>query len=145
MLNREIINLESMYLHRVAGIIVSISQTITNSRHFKDLLDKGVKMVFFDRICSDLNTSKVYIDDLESSYKVVEYIIKKGYNKVVHFAGPQTLGICKNRKLGYEKTLDDLNVGYEPITFEGGMHEKDGYEHVNKLIDSGITSCAICS
>ena len=48
---REMINLDSMYLHRVAGIIVSISQTTTSSDHFKRLLDKGVKMVFFDRVC----------------------------------------------------------------------------------------------
>ena len=140
---REIINLNSMYLHRVAGIIVSISQTTTSSNHFKKLLDRGVKMVFFDRVCYDLNTPRIHIDDLESSYKVVEYLIKNGYKKIVHFAGPQTLGICKNRRLGYEKALKKLNVNYAPIIFEGGMHESDGYNHVNKLINSGINSCAI--
>jgi LacI family transcriptional regulator len=140
---REILNLNSMYLHRVAGIIISVSQTTTSSNHFKRLLDKGVKMVFFDRICSDLNTPRVHIDDLESSYKVVEYLVKNGYKKVVHFAGPQTLGICKNRRLGYEKALRDLNVNYSPLIFEGGMHESDGYNHVNDLINSGITYCAI--
>ncbi|MHA2101203.1 MAG: LacI family DNA-binding transcriptional regulator [Candidatus Kariarchaeaceae archaeon] len=140
---REIINLNSMYLHRVAGIIVSISQTTTNSDHFKNLLDRGTKMVFFDRVCYDLNTPRIHIDDLKSSYEVVEYLIKSGYEKVVHFAGPQTLGICKNRKLGYEKALKELNVNYAPIIFEGGMHESDGYNHVNNLIDSGINSCAI--
>ena len=140
---REILNLDSMYLHRVAGIIVSISQTTTSSEHFKRLLDKGTKMVFFDRICDDLNTPRVRIDDLESSYKVVEYLIKKGYKKIVHFAGPKTLGICINRRLGYEKALTDLNVGYMPLIFEGGMHENDGYKLVDDLISSGIDSCAI--
>lgn len=140
---REIINLESMYLHRVAGIIVSISQTTTSSDHFKKLLDKGIKMVFFDRICDDLNTPRVHIDDLESSYRVVEYLVKKGYKKIVHFAGPQALGICQNRRYGYEKALRDLNVDYAPLIFEGGMHESDGYASIDKLIDSGIDSCAI--
>lgn len=140
---REIINLDSMYLHRVAGIIVSISQTTTSSEHFKRLLDKGIKMVFFDRICNDLNTPRVRIDDFESSYKVVEYLIKKGYKKIVHFAGPQTLGICKNRRCGYEEALKDLNAGSSPIIFEGGMHESDGYKHIDDLISSGINSCAI--
>jgi len=140
---REILNLDSMYLHRVAGIIVSISQTTTSSVHFKRLLDKGIKMVFFDRICNDLNTPRVRIDDFESAYKVVEYLIKKGYKKIVHFAGPQTLGICKNRRGGYEEALKDLNAGFSPTIFEGGMHESDGYKHVDDLISSGIDSCAI--
>jgi DNA-binding LacI/PurR family transcriptional regulator len=140
---REMLNLDSMYLHRVAGIIVSISQTTTSSEHFKRILDKGVKMVFFDRICDDLNTPRVHIDDFESSYNAVEYLIKSGYKKIVHFAGPQALGICKNRKDGYEEALKDLNVVYSPIIFEGGMHESDGYNNVDKLINSGIDSCAI--
>ncbi len=142
-LEREIINLNSMYLHRVAGIIVSISQTTTNGNHFKDLLDKGVQMVFFDRVLNDLNTPKVYVDDLGSSFKVVEYLINKGYKKIVHFAGPQTLSVCKDRRLGYEKALRELNVNHDPIVYEGGMHENDGYNHVNTLINSGINSCAI--
>ena len=131
---REIINLNSMYLHRVAGIIVSISQTTTSSSHFKRLLDNGVKIVFFDRVCDDLNTPRIRIDDMQSSYKVVEYLIKKGYKKVVHFSGPQTLEICRNRKFGYEKALKDFNVDYEPIIFQGGMHETDGYHLGGRFI-----------
>jgi len=140
---REVINLNSMYLHRVAGIIVSISQTTTSSSHFKRLFDRGVKMVFFDRVCDDIDTPRVRVDDLESSYKVVEYLIKNGYKKVVHFAGPRTLEICKNRRRGYEKALKDLKVGYEPLIFEGGMHESDGYNLANELLKNKIDSCAI--
>lgn len=140
---REIINLDSMYLHRVAGIIVSVSQTTTSSTHFKRLIDKGVKMVFFDRVCDDLDVPKVHIDDMESSFKVVEYLLKRGYKKIVHFAGPQTLEICVNRRLGYEKALKEYNVGYNPIVLAGGMHESDGYNHVDNLLSTGISSCAI--
>ncbi|MCG6913662.1 LacI family transcriptional regulator [bacterium BMS3Abin03] len=140
---REVINLNSMYLHRVAGIIVSISQTTTSSSHFKRLIERGVKMVFFDRVCDDLDTPRVRVDDMESSYKVVEYLIKHGYKKVIHFAGPRTLEICRNRRRGYEKALKDLRVGYEPLIFEGGMHESDGYNLANELLKNGINSCAI--
>jgi len=141
--DREEINLNSMYLHRVAGVIVSISQTTTNSIHFKKLIDKGVKMVFFDRVCNDLNVSTVHIDDLQSSYEVVKYLVSKGYIKIIHFAGPQSLEICKNRRLGYEKALKDSNVQYQPIVLEGGMHEIDGYNHVNEMIALRIENCAI--
>lgn len=140
---REEINLNSMYLHRVAGVLVSISQTTANSAHFKRLIDKGVKMVFFDRVCNDLNVSTVHIDDMQSSYDVVKYLVDKGYEKIIHFAGPQNLEICKNRKLGYEKALVDSGVQYDPLVIEGGMHESDGYKHVDKMIELGFDSCAV--
>ncbi len=141
--DREEINLNSMYLHRVAGIIVSISQTTSDSSHFKRLIDKGVKMVFFDRVCDDVNASTVHIDDMQSSYDVVKYLVNKGYKKIIHFAGPQNLAICKNRKLGYEKALIDSGVLYSPVVIEGGMHESNGYAHVDKMIEMGIDNCAI--
>lgn len=141
--NREEINLNSMYLHRVAGIIVSVSQTTSESSHFKRLIDKGVKMVFFDRVCNDLNASTVHIDDMQSSYEVVKYLLGKGYKKIVHFAGPQSLTICKNRKLGYEKALIESRANFDPIVFEGGMHESDGYLHIDKMIEKRIDNCAI--
>jgi LacI family transcriptional regulator len=140
---REEINLNSMYLHRVAGIIVSISQTTSDSAHFIRLIDKGVKMVFFDRVCNDLNVSTVHIDDKQSSYDVVKYLINKGYKKIVHFAGPQNLEICKNRKLGYEKALEDSVGNFNSIVIEGGMHESNGYEHIDKMLEMGIDNCAI--
>jgi len=141
--NREEINLNSMYLHRVAGIIVSISQTTSESTHFKKLIDKGVKMVFFDRVCNDLKASIVHIDDMQSSYDVVKYLIDKGYKKIVHFAGPKNLEICRNRRSGYEKALKDFGHDYEPIIIEGGMHEANGYNHVDVLMKMGIDTCAI--
>jgi LacI family transcriptional regulator len=141
--DREEINLNSMYLHRVAGVLVSISQTTTSSAHFKRLIDKGVKMVFFDRVCNDLNVSTVHIDDMQSSYDVVKYLVDKGYEKIIHFAGPQNLEICKNRRLGYEKALADSGVQYDPLVIEGGMHESDGYKHVDKMIELGFDNCAI--
>ena len=141
--DREEINMNSMYLHRVAGILISISQTTVDSTHFKKLIDKGVKMVFFDRVCNDLNASTVHIDDLQISYDVVKYLINKGYERVIHFAGPQNLEICRNRKLGYEKALSDSGVPYSPVVIEGGMHESNGYAHIDKMIEMRFNNCAI--
>ena len=126
-----------MYLNRVAGILVSISQTTTKSDHFKRLIDNGVKMVFFDRDIENLDVYKVIIDDFESSYNAVKYLIEKGYKKIVHLAGPPNLSICTKRKLGYEKAMTDYNLSSEIMVIEGGMHEMDGIAGAEKLLESG--------
>lgn len=142
-IKREEINLNSMYMNRVAGILVSISQTTNTSSHFQKLLDDNVKMVFFDRVCEDLDVYKVIIDDFESSYNAVKYLIEKGYKKIAHFAGPQNLGICIKRKAGYEKAMADFNLTNEITVIEGGMHENDGVAGAEKLITENKISEAI--
>lgn len=140
---REEINVRSMFINRVAGILVSVSQTTSSSDHFNMLLENGVKMVFFDRIIEEMDVFKVVINDEESSYNAVKYLIEKGYKKIVHLAGPQNLGVCRNRKLGYEHAMSDFNLGSEIKVVEGGMHENDGSESVEQLISSAYMPEAI--
>lgn len=140
---REEINLNSMYLHRVSGIIISVSQTTKHTTHFKKLLENGVKMVFFDRVINGLNVPTVHIDDRLSAYNAVKLMIRKNYDQIVHFAGPQDLVICRNRALGYEEALEEFGNGLKPLILEGGMHETDGYEAVDKLEIMRKNRCAI--
>ena len=79
---------------RVAGIIVSISEETKNCDHFRNLIDFGIPLVFFDRICDDIKTNKVVIDDYNSAFNAVNYLLKRGYRNIAHFAGPKELGIC---------------------------------------------------
>lgn len=140
---REKLNINSMHLHRVSGILASISQTTVTSNHFKKLIDQGVKIVFFDRVCEDLEVPKITIDDYASAYNMTKYLIEKGYKKIIHFAGPQSLSICQKRKSGYLQALQDFIPGSEPLIFEGGMHEDDGYSSAAKIIELGLESCAV--
>jgi LacI family transcriptional regulator len=132
-----------MYLSRVGGIIVSISQSTKTSEHFTQLLKNGVKMVFFDRVFEDLDVYKVVIDDFESSFGAVNYLLSKGYKNIFHFAGPQNLDICRKRKMGYEQAMRDKNMNPASNIIEGGMHERDGYESMDKLLTNGIIPDAI--
>ena len=132
---REKINTNALYLHRVSGMIVSLSQTTQNIDHFKALLEKGVKIVFFDRVSEDdLDTYRVVIDDFQSSYEAVKYIISKGYKRIVHLAGPKILQNCIDRLGGYKKALEDSGLEFnENLVVYGGMHEENGIESIEKL------------
>jgi LacI family transcriptional regulator len=136
--NRERINVRSMFLNRVAGIIVSVSQTTNDSEHFAELLKNGVKMVFFDRSRKDLDVYSVEIDDEQSAHDAVVYLINKGHKKIYHFAGPQNLNICSARCRGYEKAMRENGIESEIKMMEGGMHEFDGYNSMDKLLKQGI-------
>ncbi|MEG8947310.1 LacI family DNA-binding transcriptional regulator [Rosettibacter firmus] len=141
---REVVNTNLLLHHRVAGLIVSISQNTKKGDHFNDVLEKGVPLVFFDRTCEDVDTYKVVIDDMKSAYNAVTYLIKKGYKKIAHFAGPIGLDICKKRMEGYVNALKEngISVNNELIRY-GGLHEQDGYDSMNYLLEKKIIPDAI--
>jgi DNA-binding LacI/PurR family transcriptional regulator len=133
---REVVNTNALIQQRVAGIVASISQNTKNGDHFQGVIDHGIPLVFFDRACKNISASKVIIDDAKSAFDAVSYLIDKGYRKIAHFAGPQTLEICKQRLKGYTVALNKarIPVAKELISY-GGLHEIDGY---NALVPLGM-------
>jgi LacI family transcriptional regulator len=141
---REKINANSLYLHRTAGMIVSLSQTTHNIDHFINLMKKGVKIVFFDRVYEGLDSYQVVIDDFQASYNAVDYLISKGRKNIVHLAGPQVLLNCKGRLEGYKQAVLDNGLPFdERLVIIGGMHEGDGTKELGILIETGIKFDAV--
>ncbi len=134
---REIVNTNALMHHRVAGVIVSISQQTSTGDHFKTLIDRGIPVVFFDRVCEDVDANKIIIDDEKSAFIAVQHLINKGYKKIAHFAGPQELDVCKKRLNGYLTALKSAGCTREQeMIYLGGMHETDGYSCMDNLINS---------
>jgi len=129
---REVVNTNALMRHRVAGVIVSISQNTKNGDHFKLLLDRNIPLVFFDRACDDVEADKVVIDDEKSAYEAVIHLINKGYKNIAHLAGPKELSVCKNRLQGYLAAIKSSKQN-EFILY-GGMHEDDGFRLMDLLI-----------
>jgi LacI family transcriptional regulator len=141
---REVVNTNALMHHRVAGIIVSISQHTKNGDHFQLLLDRNIPLVFFDRVCEEINANKVVIDDESSALSAVKYLLDNGYKKIAHFAGPKELDICKKRLSGYKSALENagLNLNNNYILY-GGLHESDGYKSMDELISKNLIPDAI--
>jgi DNA-binding LacI/PurR family transcriptional regulator len=132
---REVVNANAMMHHRVAGVIVSISQNTKSGEHFQDLLRRRIPLVFFDRVCDDVIANKVVIDDYRSAFDAVTYLVGKGYKTIAHFAGPKELNICKKRWNGYVDAIKQLPL-LSPGDWVryGGLHEQDGYASMDSLI-----------
>ncbi|HHE56020.1 MAG TPA: LacI family transcriptional regulator, partial [Caldithrix abyssi] len=128
-------NVLSMINNRVDGLIVSRSQSTTDSAHFKKALEVGIPVIFFNRICEDVKTIKVVSDDFNGAYQATQHLIERGYRRIAHFAGPSIVPACRERLAGFQKALQDagLSCPREWILY-GGMHEIDGQRSMEKLL-----------
>ena len=142
--DREIINTNVLIHHRVAGIIASITQTTTNGNHFQEIIKRKIPLVFFDRVCDDIITSKIIIDDYQSAFDAVTFLIHKGYHKIAHFAGPQGVGIYEKRLKGYIDALQQNHIPFiEGLMLHVGLDAKNGYDAMDSLFASHLIPDAI--
>ncbi len=71
---------------------------------------KGIPIVFFNRVCEDMNVPKVIVDDYEGAFGAVEHLIKRKKKRIAHLAGPDSLPISVKRLQGYKDALRKYNI-----------------------------------
>jgi LacI family transcriptional regulator len=103
---REVEIVQAIEANRAEGVLVSISKTTEKYGHFRDLVEKDFPFVFFDRVCDELDTDKVVVDDFNGAMTAVEYLIKTGCKRIAHLEAPQHLLIGYHRKRGYISALE---------------------------------------
>jgi LacI family transcriptional regulator len=95
---------------RADGVLISVSSTTTNYTHLQELQDKGLPIVFFDRVCEDFKTVKVTTDDYQSAYLATKHLIEQGCKRIAHLAISTSISIGSNRAKGYLQALQDHGV-----------------------------------
>lgn len=90
---------------RVDGILISLSSETTNLNHLEELQQKGLPIVFFDRVSESISTAKITTDDYESGFKATEHLIEQGCRRIAHLLVSKNLSIGINRMNGYADAL----------------------------------------
>jgi len=111
--NREVIATTALLDARVEGILISLSRETRDYLHLQNILSNGVPLVMFDRVCDEIETDKVTVDDFEGAYNAVSHLIRTGCRRIAHLAGPPGLRITELRKNGYLEALRDHKLEIE--------------------------------
>lgn len=131
----EIQNIHTLVASRVDGLLISLSKETSDYTHLHSLHARGIPLVFFDRICEEVNTSKVTVDDHDGAFKATEHLIEMGYRRIAHISGPEKLTISKNRLEGYLDALRKYNIPVEPeLIRHSNLGEEDVRAQMNALL-----------
>ena len=110
---REVRLCQSFYENKVCGIIVSQAKDTQHYEHFQRLIDAGVPLVFYDRICTGVNASRVVVDDYMGAFNAVTHLIETGCRRIAYFGSQMNLEISKNRFNGYKDALLKNRLPYD--------------------------------
>ncbi|MEO9869449.1 LacI family DNA-binding transcriptional regulator [Ekhidna sp.] len=136
---REMMNIQTLFNNRVDGVVVSLSKESFDYSHFEAMTQKGLPIVFFDRVPDTLETSKVTVDDFLGGFQATEHLLKQGYRKIAHLAGPKNLDITSERLKGFQKAHAEagFEVDESLIIYDQASNESDAYAATHKLLESG--------
>ncbi|MBL7817774.1 MAG: LacI family DNA-binding transcriptional regulator [Saprospiraceae bacterium] len=134
-LEREKTILKNLNVNSLDGLLVSVSAETNTSEHFKKLIDKGLPIVFFDRVLDDIHTSKVIQDDYQGAFMATQHLIQQGFTRIAHLGGPKGINITQQRLQGYLDALTEsgLPIRKNYIT-HSGLTEENGVEDMSKLL-----------
>ena len=110
MWEHEVKNIRTLLSSRVDGILASVAKTTTDYRHYRNILDKDIPLVFFDREVEEIKTDSVVIDDETGAYRAVNHLLRTGKKRIMHLSGPPQLAIARHRLDGYIKALKEYRL-----------------------------------
>ncbi len=143
---------------RVDGIIMSLSNESNDDAHIKEILERGIPFVQFDKISKIIPSSKVIINDQKAAFNAVQHLIDQGCKKIAHIRGPDNPQNAIDRFIGYKKALEKNNIPFDSklvytcqnVTFQEGIDfakqiitehtDVDGIFVITDLVAVGVLS-----
>jgi LacI family transcriptional regulator len=147
---REVSNAQYLTSRSVDGLLVSLSTETTDLSHFKKLHEKGLPIVFFDRITEEMQTHKVSANNFNGAYQATEHLLKSGFKRIAHITISPHLSITKERLAGYKAALADNGVPFDESLVKyckyGGLiiseteQAVDALLHLPKKVDAIVAA-----
>lgn len=98
--------LKTLINQGVDGIIIAPVSETSNLPLIQHIHEHTCPIVIFDRIHYNLDTHKVGIDNIESTYRGTQELLKINRNNIMVLCG-QNIGVTKYRLEGYRKALEN--------------------------------------
>jgi LacI family transcriptional regulator len=122
---------------RVDGVLISVSRETSQIEHINDLISNGVPLVFFDRVCEDVDTAKITTNDLESSYKATTHLIQQGCDKIAFLSISNSLSMSNKRLEGYLQAHTDHKLKADKKSIIQCTNDgRKNYLLIKKLLES---------
>ncbi len=131
---REMQILKDLEFGRVDGVLMSVTMKTTSFEHIKALNQK-IPLVFFDRVCDEVDTAKITTNDYECGYEATKHLIDCGCKRISILTISNSLSISSKRMNGYLQALADHGIVYEPeLNIAYGDDSEKNYQLIKELM-----------
>jgi LacI family transcriptional regulator len=132
---KEAANAKNLFHKRVDGLIASLSFDTNDLEHFRPFEEKGVPVIFFDRVEQASNYSVVIIDNYKCGYQATQHLVDQGCKKIAHVTSSLKRNVYSERHRGYRDALFDNNIPFdESLLIVNDLSENAGIESAKQIL-----------
>lgn len=133
---REVLDLNYLASRSIDGLLISVSMETTNFDHLKSLHNKGLPIVFFDRVVDEIDTHKVIIDNSTGAYNATVHLIQNGFKRIANINISEHSFIAQGRLSGYKRALQDHNFPLDEKLIRYCEHGGQDYAELEREMDA---------
>ena len=133
---KEASNVETMFKSRVDGLIVSLAYNTEDLKHFDQLAERNIPIIFFDRVADYHSSTNIVINNFKAGRMATNHLLDQGCRRIVHITGNQIRNVYEDRLRGYKKALKEHDIPFDPnLIIENRLNEEDGTEAAKQILD----------
>jgi LacI family transcriptional regulator, galactose operon repressor len=111
---KEVSNAHNLFHKRVDGLIASLAFDTTDLTHYDPFVQKGLPIVFFDRVEDNLHGTRIVIDNEKAGFEATAHLAQQGCKHIAHITANLTRNVYAGRLKGYQKALARYKLTYDP-------------------------------
>jgi LacI family transcriptional regulator len=110
---KEVSNAHNLFHKRVDGLIASLAFDTRDMDHFDPFVQKGIPIVFFDRVEEFPYGTRVIIDNVKAGYEATAHLAAQGCRRIAHITANLGRNVYAGRLKGYQQALTDYGLPYD--------------------------------
>ncbi|GAB3553444.1 LacI family DNA-binding transcriptional regulator [Spirosoma fluminis] len=131
---KEVANAKTMFNSRVDGLLVSVAYDTEQIDHFEAFINKGIPLLFFDRVINHEQCTSIVIDNTQAGYDATCHLIEQGCKRIVHVTGSLQRNVYADRLKGYRMALLESGLPYdESLVMVGDLSQEAGIEAARRI------------
>jgi LacI family transcriptional regulator len=107
---KEIAIFKLLQTGRVDGIMLSLSEQTCDISHLRELKERGIPLILFDRITHQLDVTTVTTDNSTGGKRATEHLIERGCRRIAFLAISKSLSVSTGRMDGYLEALKEHSM-----------------------------------
>jgi len=132
---KEVANVSNLFHKRVDGLLASLSFNTKGLDHFNQFTEKGLPVIFFDRVEEKSESTKVIIDNYRCGFQATQHLIEQGCKRIVLVTASLLRNVYAQRFKGYKDALSKNKIPFKKeLVLIKDLSEQCGIEAAYQIL-----------
>ncbi len=127
--------LDHLTMRAIDGLLISVSTETRDVKHLEPYHERGLPIVFFDRICEGLPTHIVQSDNEGGAFELTKHLLDQGYRRIAHITSPTHLAMTQERLKGYRRAYREAGLTVDESLLKHCAHGGAIVAEVEQVLD----------